>query len=156
MKDGIINAAIRRGIFYGVLAATVLYFFVVAMVFSGNNTIYVHMAAKLLLVAATVLYGFYGLKRDYARTFKLLPAALMGVIAGISIAMVSTGYELVSMHFGLLLKPEQFQTMDIPQFVLSILFSVEMVAYSLIASLVGIQYHKKGHRKRAFGEIAGQ
>lgn len=156
MTEGLINKALRRGILYGALAAIVLYFFIVIMVFWGNNTVYVHVAAKLILVTATVLYGFYSLKRDFAETFKLFPAALMGVIAGITIAIVSTGFELVSMQFGLLLKPELFQTLDIPQSVLSVLYSVEMVAYSLIASLVGIQFHKKEHKKRAVQEAAEQ
>lgn len=156
MQDPIINQGIKRGILYGCVAAILLYFYIAALITSDLNTVYAQLFGKLIFIGFIVLYGFYSLKRDYQNDFKLFPAVLMGVVAGITTAIVSTGFELVSIQFGVLLKPEEFAYMDIPQFVLSVLFSVEMVGYSLIASLIGIQYHKKEHRKRAVQEAAEQ
>ena len=156
MKRDVFNYAILQSIKYGVVASILLTAAIGVFITLGINTVWAQFPAKFIIVGGAVLLGFRKMNKDHGKKFRLFPAVFEAICIGIVTAVIATGFEIISFQlFHVLLQPYEFQTMNAPQYVLSIMFSVEMIAFSLITALVVIQAFKKPHFISKKSEDAG-
>lgn len=137
---------IKQGIQLGIVAAVALFFIIALLLGANSNTLTAQTIAKFLVVGGAVFLGFGWLKKSM-KDFHLFKGMLMALIIGITSAFVLTGFEIAMYNLAnVKLAPISLLNIGISPEMLSILFSVEMMAWSIVGGLVSIQYYKKPHR----------
>lgn len=143
MQRDTIFRILKEGILLGIGSAVIIFFVVCGFLLIDANTITAHTLTKLAVIGVAVFVGFRYLK-SHMEEFHLFHGMLMALLLGISSAVVLTGFEL-SMHYlaDIQLAPTIMLEAGLPQGMLSLLLSVEMMVWSIIGGLAALQFYKK-------------
>lgn len=138
---------IRNFITKGITGAVVLYFLILGLIGLQMNTMMAQSLIKLLVVFGVVIWGNSVLEKHFQEV-AMFHRFLFGVGAGFVMAVVLLAFEAVTLSIGnVALAPTLFQTLEAPQFLLSIALAFELIGFGLLGALAALQYFKKPRRK---------